>query len=89
MRGAERTRYGDLGFAGVDMETALIDAPKIAAVRVILDTPTRELSEAWLSPLRVLVTPSAWSELPWLMREAPRLSRLAARVIASALPPRR
>jgi len=86
VRGAERARYCEMGFAGVDMETALIDAPKIAAVRVVLDTPTRELSEAWLSPLRVLVTPSAWSELPWLLREAPRLSRLAARVIASALP---
>jgi hypothetical protein len=85
VRGEERQRCAALGFAGVDMETAFIDAARLAAVRVILDTPQHELSEAWLSPLRALLTPSAWGELPWLAREGPRCARIAARVLAGAL----
>jgi hypothetical protein len=86
VRGGARERYAALGFAAVDMETAFVDAPRIAAVRVILDTPLRELSEAWISPLRALRTPAAWRELPWLAREGPRCADVAARVLAAAFP---
>lgn len=84
LRGAARTAAGAKGFSGVDMETGLIGAVRIAAVRVVLDTPQRELSPAWTKPLSVLWHPAAWLELPWLAREGPRCARLAARVIAAA-----
>jgi hypothetical protein len=83
--GAARAAYAARGIAAVDMETALLRAERIAAVRVVLDTPERELSEAWLSPLRALLTPSAWAQLPFLAREGPRCARLAAAVIAAAM----
>ena len=73
------------GCAGVDMETGLIDAPRVAAVRVVLDGPGRELSSAWLRPAAARLLSSAWLDLPWLWREAPRCARLAARVLAAAL----
>jgi len=85
IRGEARTRMASRGFAGVDMESGLIVAPRIAVVRVILDTPERELSEAWLRPLSVLVRPGEWDELPWLARTAPRYARLAARIVRNAL----
>ena len=87
VHGSERAPYAARGVVAVDMESALIDAERIAAVRVVLDTPERELSAAWLHPLRVLIEPQAWPELPWLMREGPRCARLAAAVIAQALRP--
>jgi Phosphorylase superfamily len=84
VRGSERERLAAAGYTGIDMETARMPTPRLAAIRVVLDTPERELSDAWLSPLRVLLTPSAWLELPWLMREGPRCARLAARIAAEA-----
>ena len=82
LHGAARTAAGARGFTGVDMETGAIVAPRMAAVRIVLDTPQRELSPVWLEPLRVLWHPAAWRDLPWLAREGPRCARLAARVIA-------
>jgi hypothetical protein len=84
LRGAARASAGGRGFSGVDMETASIGAERLAAVRVVLDTPQRELSLAWANPPSVLWHPAAWLELPWLAREGPRCARLAARVIAEA-----
>ncbi|MBV8245381.1 MAG: hypothetical protein JOZ38_05640 [Candidatus Eremiobacteraeota bacterium] len=84
--GAEaRAELAAAGFVAVDMESALLDAPRVAAVRVILDTPAREISPAWLHPWRAIATPSAWRDLPWLAREGPRCARLAARVVAAGL----
>lgn len=83
--GAERAVFSAHGFAAVDMETGAVFGPRLAAVRVLLDTPERELSDAWLDPLTVLFRPHAWLELPWLARTAPRYARLAARIIRSAL----
>lgn len=82
--GAGRRPLADLGCVAVDMETGLVHAERIAAVRVVLDTPERELSGAWRRPATALLQPAAWRELPWLARHGPRCARLAARVLAAA-----
>lgn len=82
--GGERDRLARQGFAGVDMETGLLDAPRIACVRVVLDTPEREISPAWLEPARAMLQPRAWRDLPFLLREGPRCSDIAARIAAAA-----
>lgn len=84
VHGPERALWAQRGYAGVDMETGLLRASRIACVRVVLDTPSREISPAWLHPLRALLQPSAWRDLPFLMREGPRCSAMAAAVAARA-----
>lgn len=84
VNGAARAEWARAGYAGVDMETGLLEAPRIAAVRVVLDTPQRELSEDWIEPLRALRNPRNWPQLVWLARSAPRFARRAARVVALA-----
>ncbi len=85
VRGADRERWAAMGYAAVDMETGLLEAPRLAAVRVVLDTPLRELSEEWLEPFRAMLRPRNWPEMFWLAREGPACARLAARVVAGAL----
>ncbi len=85
VRGDERRLWAARGFVAADMESALLRGSRIAAVRVILDTPQHELHRAWLHPATVLFHPRAWFELPWLAKEAPRCARIAARVIRNAL----
>lgn len=82
--GAQRAQWAAQGFAGADMETGLLAAPRVACVRVVLDTPDREISPAWVQPSRAMLQPRAWLDLPFLMREGPRCSRIAARVAAHA-----
>lgn len=84
VNGAERAEWATRGYAGVDMETGLIVAPRLAAVRVILDTPQRELSSEWLNPRRALRNPRNWRQALWLARAAPSAARLAARIVAGA-----
>ena len=84
VHGAERAVWAQRGYAGVDMETGLLRAPRIACVRVILDTPQREISPAWLRPLSALLQPRAWGDLPFLVREGPRCSAMAAAVAVRA-----
>jgi hypothetical protein len=84
VHGAERAVWAARGYAGVDMETGLLTAPRIACVRVILDTPEREISPAWLQPARAMLQPRAWFDLPFLMREGPRCSKIAARIASDA-----
>ncbi|MGB6714563.1 MAG: hypothetical protein WBE30_13135 [Candidatus Cybelea sp.] len=84
VRGAARAQWGAQGFAGVDMETGLIDAPRIAAVRVVLDTPQHEISADWQWPLLAILKPWNWPQAIWLAREAPRAATLCARVVAGA-----
>lgn len=86
VRGGERVRWAGQGFAGADMETGLIAAPRVACVRVILDTPVHEFSAAWGNPALVIFRPDAWFDIPFLAREAPRCAALAARIVAGALP---
>ncbi len=84
--GSARTQWAQRGFVAVDMETGFLHARRIAALRVILDTPQQELSDAWLKPARVLGRPRLWPQALWLWREAPRCARLASAVLALALP---
>jgi hypothetical protein len=87
--GAERLALAEGGCVAADMETGFLDAPALASVRVVLDTPDRELSPVWAHPWRALWQPVAWTELPWLLRDGPRCARLAARVLAAAFVPQR
>jgi hypothetical protein len=83
--GEVRNVWAAQGFAGVDMETGLLRAPHIACVRVVLDTPLREISPAWQRPARVFLRPDAWRDLPFLLREAPRCAAIAAQIAAQAV----
>jgi Phosphorylase superfamily len=84
---AGRGLWAARGFAAVDMETAVLAGmvPRIAAVRVVLDTPTQEISSAWERPARAALDPRNWREGAWLARAAPRFARRAALVVAAAL----
>lgn len=83
--GDARAHWSGRGFAAADMETGLLVAPRVAAVRVILDTPQRELSHAWLQPARALRNPRNWPQAMWLARHAMPCARLAARVVRAGL----
>ncbi|HEV2262211.1 MAG TPA: hypothetical protein VGR69_08005 [Candidatus Rubrimentiphilum sp.] len=85
VRGDNRAEWARQGYAGADMESGLLIAPRIACVRVVLDTPESELSAAWEDPSRALLSWRAWLDLPFFLREAPRCAALAANVVASAL----
>ncbi|MBV9028182.1 MAG: hypothetical protein JO311_06155 [Candidatus Eremiobacteraeota bacterium] len=85
--GEQRARWAELGFAAVDMETGRIVAPRIAAVRVVLDTPERELSKDWERPALALMKPWNWPQAFWLARATPRAADLAARVVAQGIGP--
>jgi len=82
--GNARARWAARGYAGVDMETGLLDAPRVAAVRVVLDTPRRELSADWRVPMVAILKPWNWSQALWMAREAPAAAALVARVAAAA-----
>jgi len=84
VHGGARARWAGQGYAAVDMETGRIEAPRVAAVRVVLDTPQREISPEWRRPLRALLNPMNWPQALWLSREAPRAAALSASVVAAA-----
>lgn len=84
VNGAARGEWAARGYAGVDMETGRVVAPRIAAVRVLLDTPQRELSTDWLRPRRAMLKPWNWPQALWLARVAPHAAQLAARIVAAA-----
>jgi hypothetical protein len=87
--GAERALWAGRGYSAVDMESALLitRAQRFAAVRVVLDTPLRELSPAWARPRRALATPWLWGEALWLARVGPRLCDVVAQIVAEAFSP--
>lgn len=85
VRGTAREKLAADGFASVDMESGFITAPRIAVVRVILDTPEHELSDAWLRPFSILWRPDAWNEVVWLARYAPGLAQLSAKILRKAV----
>ncbi len=85
VHGEERRRWAALGFAGVDMETGIIRADRLACVRVLLDTPQREIAPQWQRPASIFLHPRAWLDLAFLAREGPAGARLSALVIARAL----
>jgi hypothetical protein len=84
---AGRATWFEKGFAAVDMETAMLAGmvPRVAAVRVILDTPAHEISPAWVNPRRAAADPRNWREAAWLARWVPRYTKRVALVIAEAL----
>jgi hypothetical protein len=82
--GQARTVWARAGFVAADMETGFVRAPRVAAVRVILDTPQRELSDAWLHPAAVIFRPNLWLQGLWLARTAPGCTRIAAEIVAAA-----
>jgi hypothetical protein len=84
LSGPERARWAQRGYQSVDMETGLIRAKRVACIRVVLDTPDRELSDAWLRPWTIPLRPDAWGQVGWVTREAPRCAQLAASVLAEA-----
>jgi hypothetical protein len=83
VNGPERERWAALGYAAVDMETGHLRAARVAAVRVILDTPENELSGDWVNPLRAMLRPRNWPQAFWLARTAPRAAALSASVVAA------
>ena len=85
VNGAARLEWAARGYGAVDMETGLLAAARVAAVRVILDTPQRELSTDWVNPIRAMLKPANWPQAVWLAREAPRAAQLAARVVAQGI----
>ncbi len=85
--GANRARWATQGFVAVDMESAPLLGRGVcgAVVRVVLDTPERELSATWEHPLSTLARPTVWVEAARLAVDAPRATYRAARVVKRAL----
>jgi nucleoside phosphorylase len=84
VNGVARALWAKRGYIAADMETGFVRAARVAAVRVILDTPTHELDAAWLRPASVMWRPWLWPQGIWLMREAPRAARIASEIVAHA-----
>ncbi len=84
--GAERGTWAGRGHVAVDMESAGIaeTAGRFAVLRVILDTPSRELSSAWAEPARAIRQPANWSEAIWLGINAPRYSLRVGAILEAA-----
>jgi hypothetical protein len=85
--GDARHEWAQRGFIAADMETGLLAGRniRVAAVRVILDSPERSISEQWVNPARALLQPALWGELLWLCRSAPFYALRAARVLKAGL----
>jgi nucleoside phosphorylase len=84
--GAERATWAGRGHVAVDMESAAAaeSAQRFGVLRVILDTPSRELSDAWAEPARAIRHPSNWSDGIWLGINAPRFALRVGAVLEAA-----
>ncbi|MBV9100790.1 MAG: hypothetical protein JO198_07065 [Candidatus Dormibacteraeota bacterium] len=85
--GLERAAWGARGYIAADMESGLLAlrARRCAAVRVVLDATTREISARWRRPAVAALDPRNWSDALWLGRVAPAFARRAALVVAEAI----
>lgn len=86
--GRAREQWAQHGYVAADMETGLLAGRglRIAAVRVVLDTPTRPLSPAWvLRPHLAMLQPANWAELSWLCQVALPYSQRAAGIARAGL----
>lgn len=85
--GAERTALAAQGYGAVDMESAALAAqvPRLAVLRVILDTPSHEISPRWSRPGLAALDPRLWPQGYWLLRNSPRCAAQAAAVLAETL----
>jgi 4-hydroxy-3-methylbut-2-en-1-yl diphosphate reductase len=84
--GAARRAWADRGHVAVDMESAAAaaTAPRFGAVRVIVDSPQRELSPAWVAPGRAALRPSNWVDGIWLAIHMPEYALRAGAVLQAA-----
>ena len=84
--GAARATWAGRGHVAVDMESAAAAASsnRFGVLRVILDTPSRELSDAWAAPARAIRQPSNWSEAVWLGINAPRFALRVGAILEAA-----
>ena len=84
--GPSRELWAERGHVAVDMESAAAaeSAQRFGVLRVILDTPTRELSGAWATPARAIRQPSNWGEAIWLGLHAPRYALRVGAVLEAA-----
>jgi hypothetical protein len=84
--GAARRTWAERGHMAVDMESAAAAASseRFGVLRVILDTPSRELSDAWAAPARAIRQPSNWSEAVWLGINTPRYALRVGAVLEAA-----
>jgi hypothetical protein len=84
--GSARETWAGRGHIAVDMESAAAaeSALRFGVLRVILDTPTHELSAAWAAPGRAIRHPSNWGEAIWLGVNAPRFSLRVGAVLEAA-----
>lgn len=92
--GPDRGYWSRRGFIAADMETGLLAERglRVATVRVVLDSPSRDISDTWMRPrhaaLRVMAPagwPSLLGEFSWLCRAAPWYSVRAARILRAGL----
>ncbi len=85
--GRARREWAGRGFVAVDMETGLLlrRFPRGAAVRVVLDTPERDLSAGWERPARALLDPTLWPQAARMGLLAPACALRAAEVVRRAL----
>ena len=85
--GAGRTALAKQGYDAVDMESAAVAAqvPRLVVLRVILDTPSHEISPRWSRPALAALDPRLWLQGYWLARNSPRFAARAAAVLAEAL----
>jgi Phosphorylase superfamily len=84
--GAARMIWADRGHVAVDMESAAaaVTARRFGVVRVILDSPRRELSPAWVTPGRALLHPSNWIDAVWLAIHLPGYALRAGVILEAA-----
>jgi hypothetical protein len=85
--GSDRRDWAQRGFVAADMETGLLAERnlRVAAVRVVLDSPEYGISSEWLRPTRAILQPRLWKELFWLSYTAPRYALRAAHVLKAWL----
>jgi hypothetical protein len=84
--GSARQTWAGRGHVAVDMESAgaAESALRFAVLRVILDTPSCELSPAWAEPGRAIRNPSNWGEAIWLGVNVPRYALRVGAVLEAA-----
>jgi nucleoside phosphorylase len=84
--GSGRAMWATRGHVAVDMESASVaaSATRFGVLRVILDTPNHELSDAWAIPARAIRQPSNWGEALWLGVNTPRYALRVGAVLEAA-----
>ena len=87
LTGARRREWAERGFVAADMESALAvrAGSRLGVVRVVLDSPSHEVSGVWLRPLAAAVRPWLWPQAIRLGTTAPRYALRAAKIVALAL----